>query len=101
MFLSKREVRTKVIGTLGEFPFGGGDRNALAVKPRGRAPGKHAASDDVHVVLDGAAAALHVASTRLANDPRNINATSGGVAGPETLLECVGVDETVRNCTLC
>jgi hypothetical protein len=71
------------------------------VKLQGRASGKLATSDDVHVVLNGAVAALHVTSTRLANDPGDVNTASGGVTGLETLLVCVGVDETVRDCILC
>jgi hypothetical protein len=71
------------------------------VKLQGRAAGKLASSDDVHVGLDRTAAALHVAGTWPANNPRNINTARGGVTGSETLLVCLSENETVRDCTQC
>ena len=71
------------------------------MKLQSRAAGKLATSDDVHVGSDVADAVLHVASTGLANNPGNIDTTVGNVASLKTLLVCVGVNETVRHCTLC
>jgi hypothetical protein len=98
--LSECEVRAEETGTFGELVLGGGNRNALAVKLQGRASRKLATSDNVRIFPDGANAVLHVASTRLANNPGHINAASGSVTGLETLFVCVGIDETVRDCTL-
>lgn len=110
MSLSECEVRTEEAstllqlrlgvvnrGTLVQLHLGSGKRDALAVKLEGGAAGELASSNDVRVNADVTDAALHVASTRLANDPGNIDTASSVVTGLETLLVSVGVHETVFN----
>jgi hypothetical protein len=87
--LRECEVRAEETGTLRELLLRGGNRDTFTVKLQGRAAGKLVSADNVHVGLDGTAAALHVASTWPANNPGNINTARSGVAGSETLLVCL------------
>jgi len=108
--LSECEVRTEEAGTLlqlhlgivnhgtiVQLHLGSAKRDALAVELEGGAAGKLASSNDVGVNADVTDAALHVASTRLSNDPGDVDTASSVVTGLETLLVCVSVHETVLN----
>jgi hypothetical protein len=104
MGLSESEVGPEEAGTLAERPLGLNRGNTLAVQLQLASVGAsrdQATTEDVRVLADGTNAALHVASTRRANDPGDVNAASGDVACCKAGVEGVGLSNTVLNYQRC